>query len=92
MEKNELEHNIKVFALTHNVPIESCQAIPKKDLVVGETYQGECRNTSEAEWTGDHFVYRRYKWGNTFLEDINHYEDDDGYDVFVPIMIKDDIL
>lgn len=87
MENKELEHNIKVFALTHNVPIESCQAIPKKDLVVGETYQGECRNASEAEWNGKTFTYMRHKWGSTYPEDITHYEDDDGYDVFVPIKI-----
>ena len=33
MENKELEHNIKVFALTHNVPIEFCQAIPKTDMM-----------------------------------------------------------
>jgi hypothetical protein len=30
------------------------------------------------------FEYKRYKFGFYYDEDINHYEDDDGYDVFVP--------
>ena len=25
------------------------------------------------------------KFGTDYIEEINHYEDDDGYDVFVPI-------
>lgn len=88
MEKNELDLILRSFAADNNLDPESCVPIPKNELVAGTTYPGECRNASEAEWTGDHFVYRRYKWGNIFLEDINHYEDDDGYDVFVPIKMK----
>jgi hypothetical protein len=87
MEQQELDMMVREFARENNVPIEKCRPIPKNKLVSGTTYPGECRNASEAEWTGDHFVYRRYKWGNVFLEDINHYEDDNGYDVFVPIEI-----
>ena len=30
-----------------------CGAIPKKDLMVGKTYIGDCRNASEATWKGD---------------------------------------
>ena len=67
-----------------------CGAIPKTQLEVGKTYIGSCRNASEATWKGDHFTYKRYKFGNTFEEDINHFEDDDGYDLFVPIKLKDD--
>ena len=35
------------------------------------------------------FVYERYKFGDTFDEEINHFEDDDGYDLFVPIKLKE---
>lgn len=35
-------------------------------------------------WNGKVFTYKRYKFGDIFDEDINHFEDDDGYDVFVP--------
>ena len=34
-----------------------CGAIPKKDLINGKTYIGECRNASEAIWNGHTFVY-----------------------------------
>ena len=65
-----------------------CGGIPKKELVIGETYIGDCRNSNEAEWNGKKFVYQRTKFGFTYPEEINHFEDDDGYDLFVPIKIK----
>jgi hypothetical protein len=34
---------------------------------------------------GEVFEYQRYKFGCTFPETINHFEDDNGYDLFVPI-------
>lgn len=60
-------------------------AIPKNKLVVGKRYYGSCRNASVAVWLGDVFEYQRYKFGHTFPEKINHFEDDNGYDLFVPI-------
>lgn len=62
-----------------------CGAIPKDQLEVGATYAGSCRNASEATWNGKDFDYRRYKWGMWQDDRINHFQDDDGYDVFVPI-------
>ena len=59
--------------------------IPKSELEVGKEYPGHCRNASKAIWNGKVFQYTRRKFGSEFLEEINHYEDDDGYDVFVPI-------
>lgn len=64
-------------------------AIPLHELIAGKTYIGTCRNASEAVWLGDKFEYMRYKWGETYPEKINHFEDDDGYDVFVPIKVKE---
>ena len=66
-----------------------CGAIPKKDLIIGETYLGDCRNASEAVWNGKVFVYKRRKFNLEYYEEINHFEDDDGYDLFVPIKLKD---
>ena len=62
-------------------------AIPKKDLIVGKTYRGGCRNASKAVWNGEMFDYKRYKWGQFWDDDILHFEDDpgNGVDVFVPI-------
>jgi len=61
--------------------------IPKSELEVGKEYSGICRNSSRAIWNGKIFQYMRRKFGSEFLEEINHYEDDndDSYDVFVPV-------
>ena len=59
--------------------------IPKSELIINKKYNGNCRNASEAVWNGEKFIYKRHKFGTTYSEEINHYEDDDGYDVFVPI-------
>ena len=67
-----------------------CGGIPKEGLVVGKTYIGSCRNASEAIWDGEKFTYMRTKFGYTYPEDINHFQDDDGYDLFVPIKVKED--
>lgn len=60
-------------------------AIPKKSLIVGHVYAGHCRNAHEAVWKGECFEYMRHKFGCTYPEEINHFEDDDGYDVYVPL-------
>ncbi len=65
-----------------------CGAIPKNKLVKGNTYIGTCRNATEAIWLGDKFEYIRYKFGYTYPEKINHFQDDDGCDVFVPLKEK----
>ena len=64
-----------------------CGAIPKSNLIDGKEYEGKCRNASKAIWHADRnvFVYMRNKFGSIFPEDINHFEDDDGYDLFVPL-------
>ena len=65
-----------------------CGAIPKSELEIGETYIGNCRNASEATWLGNYFQYNRTKFGITYKDKINHFEDDNGFDLFVPIMKK----
>ena len=66
-----------------------CGAIPKSELIVGKTYEGSCRNSSTAVWNGKEFEYKRYKWGMWEDDSVNHFEDDDGSDVFVPIKMID---
>ena len=56
-----------------------------RDLIIGKEYLGSCRNSERAIWNGKCFEYERYKWGTTYIDEINHFEDDDGYDLFVPI-------
>ena len=59
--------------------------INKSDLEHGVYYSGHCRNASEARWdaTIQRFIYWRSKFGELFLEEICHPEDDQIYDVFV---------
>ena len=66
-----------------------CGAIPKKDLIPGRTYLGECRNASKAVWDGEKFTYTRVKFGFSYKESILDFEDDpgDGYDVFMPVKL-----
>lgn len=64
-----------------------CGAIPKSRLKIGKVYEGSCRNAERAIWDGKVFWYERYKYGITYDESINHFEDDDGYDVFIPIKL-----
>ena len=68
------------WVIDHLVPI------PKDKLEVGKEYNGVCRNAHKATWDGEKFWYVRTKFGSSYDESINHYEDDDEiYDVFVPI-------
>ena len=67
-----------------------CGGIPKDKLIVGKTYIGDCRNAREAVWDGEKSTYMRTKFGSTYPETINHFQNDDGYDLFVPLKIKDE--
>lgn len=59
--------------------------LDKSELVIGQLYYGDCRNSSTAIWTGQRFKYMRYKFGIWDVEEINHPEDDDGHDLFLPL-------
>lgn len=63
-------------------------AIPKKDLINGQVYIGRHRNADVQRWNAEKnkFDHMRYKFG--WMEDeCNHFEDDDGYALFVPIRL-----
>ena len=64
-------------------------AIAKQDLLDRAYYQGTCRNAEVAMWDAkeQEFRYVRHKFKDTFIEGINHYEDDDGSDVFIPFFM-----
>ena len=87
MNKEELDYNIRVCASDLNVDEKYLRPIPKNTLVKDKEYIGNCRNSNKAVWKGDYFEYQRYKFGNYYTDKINHYEDDDGYDVFVPVEV-----
>jgi len=88
MTQSEILYNLRQFRYEQHIGEAPLETIPKSELVVGRIYKGVCRNASEAEWMGDHFRYWRTKFGFGFWENINHFEDDNGFDVFVPIRIK----
>lgn len=67
-----------------------CGAIPKKDLIVGKVYLGDCRNSGKAKWNGKDFEFTRHKMGGSYIEHINHFEDDDNHDLFVPMELEED--
>lgn len=64
-------------------------AIPKKDLVDQQIYIGDHRNATVAKWIEkeNRFVYNRTKFTMIFPDYCNHFEDDDGFALFVPIRI-----
>lgn len=65
-------------------------ALPKDKLEIGKYYYGASRNTDEAMWNGNTFEYEVHKFGFTYKDNINHFQDDDGYDVFVPIKLVEE--
>ena len=64
-------------------------AIPKKDLVDGCFYLGEHRRGRIARWNAEknQFEYWRHKFNQVFIDKCNHFEDDDGFALFVPIRL-----
>jgi hypothetical protein len=58
----------------------------KDQLVDQKYYAGDCRNASCARWDAktERFTYMRYKFGQSFPEEINHPADDDSHDLFTP--------
>jgi hypothetical protein len=61
-------------------------AIPKDKLIDGEWYYGNYRNSEFGKWSKskNKFYIIRYKFGNRW-DSCNHFEDDDGYSLFVPL-------
>lgn len=88
MNIDEINYNLQECANDLNVDISEIEVVPKNELEIDKEYLGNCRNSGKAVWKGDHFEYQRYKFGSYYTDEINHYEDDDGYDVFVPIKFK----
>lgn len=62
-------------------------AIPKGLLKDGGYYIGDHRNARIARWCAEKakFEYWRTKFNARFIDNCNHFEDDDGFALFVPI-------
>ena len=61
-------------------------AIAKADLIDGQCYVGDHRNARIGKWNAKENVFEhwRYKFGFR-LDTCNHFEDDNGFALFVPI-------
>lgn len=62
-------------------------AIEKKNLVDGKFYAGDHRRATIARWNFEknRFEYWRTKFNARYIDYCNHFEDDDGFALFVPI-------
>jgi hypothetical protein len=69
------------------VKLIECGAIPKKDLKDGMFYLGDHRNAEVARWNAskNEFEHWRTKFSSRYIDNINHFEDDNGYALFVPL-------
>lgn len=62
-------------------------AIPKKDIKNGHFYYGEWRAGQFGKWDkekGQFYIWRN-KWNQWYLDQANHFENDDNYALFVPL-------
>lgn len=64
-------------------------AIAKEDLISGGWYIGQSRSTNIAQWFSNpgRFYFIRYKMDGKYVDDIHHFQDDDGYDLFIPFKL-----
>ncbi len=63
-------------------------AISKKDLIPGGWYIGQSRSTNIAQWWPKlGFEFIRHKFSGKYIDNINHFEDDNHYDVFIPFKL-----
>ena len=99
MRKLADKHEHIVYLISRTIPMTKVllqQAwdagmIRKADLKNGQYYLGRCRNANVARWDTENncFWHIRHKFGNAFVEGINHPEDARGYDVFTPFETVD---
>jgi hypothetical protein len=59
----------------------------KAELEDGAYYRGYCRNATVAMWSAEKecFIYMRQKFERRYPDEIKHPEDDNEFDLFVPL-------
>ncbi len=64
-------------------------AIRRADLINGQIYIGKHRRCTVAKWNEniEKFEYWRNKFGYWFIDTCNHFENDNGFALFVPIKL-----
>jgi hypothetical protein len=86
---------IEVSRILRQQPISAeamAEAVAKGMIAIGELedgahYYGTCRNAKVAVWclAIRKFIYWRHKFGARFAESIEHPQNDNGFDLFIPI-------
>jgi hypothetical protein len=67
-------------------------AIPKDKLQDGEWYYGEYRRANLAKWNQKTEKFEHYRWKFGWMtDDCNHFQDDDGYALFVPLRLANEL-
>jgi hypothetical protein len=69
----------------HKRRLKELGAFTKDQLVRDEWYVGRFRVTDVAQWKGDRFLYVAESFNHKYVDYCNHFEDDDGYALFVPL-------
>jgi hypothetical protein len=82
---NDIPHLPVPLCQNHIDKLIKCGAIQIDKLEIGAYYRGKCRNASVAIWNGAEFIYVRNKFNCSFNEKINHFQNDNGFDLFVPL-------
>lgn len=75
------------FTEYHINKLLDCGAIDKKNLEDGVWYFGDYRNAKFGRWDAEKekFYHRNYTMGGFRWDECNHFMDDDGAALFVPI-------
>lgn len=89
-EEHLAHHIYNTFCQRNHVDLKAAIAagmIPKNQLIKDHIYLGHCRNADHAVWDGKRFEHIRYKFGHPMQDHVPHPQDDDGFDVFVPVRV-----
>jgi len=97
-ELHEYWMNLKPFQVEEDVPelpvmndfyinrLIDLGAVPKNQLEDGNWYYGNYRNANFGKWNANTQKFDHYRWKFGWMEDdCNHFEDDNGYALFVPL-------
>lgn len=98
VELHEYWMNLKPFQVEEDVPelpvmndfyinrLIDLGAVPKNQLEDGNWYYGNYRNANFGKWNANTQKFDHYRWKFGWMEDdCNHFEDDNGYALFVPL-------
>lgn len=80
----------EAYQMFYTTKLIESGAIPKNKLIDGKVYIGKHRRCTRAKWNKkkNTFEYFRYKFG-WCMDECNHFEDDNGFALFVPIKLDD---